>query len=296
MCKRNLHSIFFFAVAVALFIGIGRIDALAQAGSGAKQMKKEEVNFSIERRLNALNPSLGAGGVASELDTVIEVISLTTRPDGKAEVTVKERTLSDAAPAGKSIRLVFAPPAAGDKEEKWTWETFEDNRKFYPVDKLFPYAKNELDKRKQAIAASWNEFIAAINKQGEAAIKTLETAKVVLKADPAPLGVVKAVRNTLAEAMKGNNTEGILNAYRELNQQVEPVATLSDTHTDLKANDAYLRLIDEFKKSVEVTNAARKNYLQRVAAYNEAILRLPFSLVATGLEFNKIEANISEDQ
>lgn len=293
MYKRNLYSIFFFAVVIMLSVRTG---ALAQAGSGGKQMKKEEIYFSIERRLNALNPSLGAGGVASELDTVIEVTNLTMRPDGKAEVTVKERPLSDAAQAGKSIRLVFAPPAAGDKDEKWTWETFEDNRKFYPVDKLFPYAKDELGKRKQTIVASWNEFIAAINRQGEAAIKTLETAKAVLKADPAPLAVVKAVRNTLAEAMKGNNTEGILNAYRELNQQVEPVATLGDTHTNLKANDAYLRLVDEFKKSVEVTNAARKNYLQRVAAYNEAILRLPFSLVANGLEFQKIEANISEDQ
>jgi hypothetical protein len=293
MRKRNLPTIIFFAVVVSLS---GWIGALAQAVPGGKQMKNEEIFFSIERRLNALNPSLGAGGVASDLDTVIEVVNLTMRPDGKAEVTVKERPLSDEARAGKSIRLIFAPPAAGDKEEKWTWETFEDNRKFYPVDKLFPYAKGELDKRKQATVASWNEFIAAINKQGEAAAKTLETAKVVLKADPAPVAGVKAVRNALAEAMKGNNTEGILNAYRELNQQVEPVATLSDTHTDLKANDAYLRLVDEFKKSVEATNAARKNYLQRVAAYNEAILRLPFSLVATGLEFQKIEANISEDQ
>jgi hypothetical protein len=293
MYKRNLPTIIFFAVVVTFSVWIG---ALAQAVPGGKQMKNEEIFFSIERRLNALNPSLGAGGVASELGMVIEVVNLTMRPDGKAEVTVKERPLSDEARAGKSIRLIFAPPAAGDKEEKWTWETFEDNRKFYPVDKLFPYAKDELDKRKQATVASWNEFIAAISKQGEAAIKTLETAKAVLKADPAPLAGVKTVRNAIAEAMKGNNTEGILNAYRELNQQVEPVATLSDTHTDLKANDAYLRLVDEFKKSVEATNAARKNYLQRVAAYNEAIQRLPFSLVATGLEFQKIEANISEDQ
>jgi hypothetical protein len=30
----------------------------------------------------------------------------------------------------------------------------------------------------------------------------------------------------------------------------------------LKANDAYLRLIDEFKNSINATNAARKNYLQ----------------------------------
>ncbi len=295
MRKRNLPSIFFFAVVVALSIWIGRIGALAQTGSGGKQMKKDEVFLSVERRLNALSEP-PVGGIAGELDTVIEVTNLTMRPDGKAEVTVRERPLSDAAPAGKSIRLVFAPPAAGDKDEKWTWESFEDNRKFYPVDKLFPYAKEELSKRRQATVAGWNEFIVAIGKQGEAASKPLETAKAVLKTDPAPLAGVKAARNALAEAIKANRTEDILNAYRELNQQTEPIATLGDTHTDLKANDAYLRLTDEFKKSVEATNAARKNYLQRVAAYNEAILRLPFSLVAYRLEFHKIEAIISEDQ
>jgi hypothetical protein len=295
MRKRNLSSIFFFAIAAAFSIWIGQISALAQAGSGGKEMKKDELYLSVARRLNALNES-PSSAIADELDTVIEVAELTMRPDGKAEVTVRERAPSDAAQAGKSIRLVFAPPAAGDKEEKWTWEQFENNRRLYPVDKLFPYAKDELGKRKQTTVAGWTAFVAAINKQGESAVRALETAKAVLKIDPAPLAGVKATRGALAEAAKGNRVEEILNAYRELNQQTEPVATLGDTHTDLKANDAYLRLIDEFTKSVEATKAARKNYLQTIAAYNEAILRLPFSLVAYGLEFHKIEANISEDQ
>ncbi|HZF39181.1 MAG TPA: LemA family protein [Blastocatellia bacterium] len=298
MRKRNLPSIFSFPVVAALSIWIGwigQIAALAQTGSGGKQMKKDELYLSIARRLNAVNES-PSSAIANELDTVIEVTNLTTLPDGKAEATVKERAPSDTAQAGKSIRLIFAPPAAGDVDEKWTWEQFENNRKFYPVDKLFPYTKDELGKRKQATVMGWSAFIAAINKQGEAASKTLETAKAILKADPAPLAGVKAARNALAEAAKENRTEDILNAYRELNQQTEPVSTLADTYTDLKANDAYLRLIDEFKKSVEATNTARKNYLQVVAAYNETIVRLPFSLVAYGLEFHKIDANISEDQ
>jgi LemA protein len=295
MRKRNLPSVFFFAVAAALSIWIGQIGALAQAGPGGKEMKKDELYLSVARRLNALNES-PSSAIANELDTVIEVTDLTMRPDGKAEATVRERAPSDAAQAGKAIRLVFAPPAAGDKEEKWTWEQFENNRKLYPVDKLFPYAKDELGKRKQATVAGWNAFVTAINKQAEAAAKALETAKAVLKVEPPPLGGVKATRNALAEAAKENRAESILNAYRELNQQTESVTTLGDTYTDLKANDAYLRLIDEFTKSVEATNAARKNYLQVVAAYNEAILRLPFSLVAYGLEFHKIEANISEGQ
>ncbi len=293
MRKRNLPTIFFFAVVVMLSVRVG---ARAQSGSGVRQMKKEEVFFSVERRLSGMNESLGPGGVATELDALIEITDLTMRPDGKAEVTIKERPPSDATYAAKSIRLVFAPPAPNDKEEKWTWETFEDNRKFYPVDKLFPYARNELGARKQATVASWNEFIAAVNKQAEAASKALETAKAVLKADPAPLPAVISIRGALADAMKENRTEDILNAYRELNQQTEAVATLGDTQTDLKANDAYLRLNDEFRKSAEATKAARQNYLQKVAAYNQAILRLPFSLVAFGLEFRKIDPNITEDQ
>jgi hypothetical protein len=295
MRKRNLPSIIPFAVAAALSVWIGQIGALAQAGSGGKQMKKDELYSSVARRLNALNES-PSSAIASELDTVIEVTDLTMRPDGKAEVTIKERAPSDAAQAGKSIRLVFAPPAAGDTEEKWTWEQFENNRRLYPVDKLFPYAKDELGKRKQATVAGWNAFVGAINKQVEAAVKALETAKAVLKIEPAPLVGVRGARNALAEAAKENRTEDILNAYRQLNQQTEAITTLGDTHTDLKANDAYLRLNDEFIKSLEATKAARKNYLQTVAAYNEAILRLPFSLVAYGLEFHKIEASISEDQ
>jgi len=295
MRKRNLPSIFFFVGAAALSAWIGQIGALAQTGSGAKEMKKDELYLSVARRLNALNESPNSS-IANELDTVIEVINLTMRPDGKAEVTVKERAPSDAARAGKVIRLVFAPPAAGDKEEKWTWEQFEDNRRLYPVDKLFPYAKDELGKRKQATVAGWGAFVAAINKQVEAAVKAMETAKAVLKVEPPPLAGVKTTRNALAEAAKENRAEGVLNAYRELNQQTELVATLGDTYSDLKANDAYLRLIDEFTKSIEATNAARNNYLQAVAAYNEAILRLPFSLVAYGLEFHKLEANITEGQ
>jgi hypothetical protein len=210
-------------------------------------------------------------------------------PDGKAVVTVKERAPSNASHTNKSTRLQFAPPATGDE---WSWVQFEDNRKFYPVDKLFPYTKDELGKQKALTAAKWTAFVTAVNKQGESAQKSLDTAKAVLKADPAPLADVVKVRAALAEAMKENQTEGIINAYRELQQLSDPVATLSESQADLKANDAYLRLIEEFKNSVKVTATARNDYLQSVATYNESLVRLPFALAAYGLLFNKIEANI----
>ncbi|MGH9840583.1 MAG: LemA family protein [Blastocatellia bacterium] len=283
MPKRNLLSSIFLVFVCAV---IARAQTTAPAP--AKPMKKDEVYFSLARKLNSINDS-PASAIVAELDGVIEVGDIVMGADGKATVTVKELTPSSAAYTNKSTRLIFAPPPTGDK---WTWEQFEENRKFYAVDKLFPYAKDELGKRRQMTAAKWGAFIAAINKQAEAAQKALETAKSVLKADPPPMAAFVATRKALAEASKENKTEETLNAYRELQQQTDAVTGLGDAYADLKANDAYLRLIEEFKNSVNVTNAARRDYVQSVAAYNESLVRLPFALVAYGLQFTKIEANI----
>jgi hypothetical protein len=279
MRKFNLLSILLVAVGTAVPL---------HAQTAGKQMKKDDVYFSIARKMISINES-PASALVAELDGVIEISELVMSPDGKAVVTVKERAPSNAAYTNKSTRLQFAPPASGDE---WVWVQFEDNRKFYPVDKLFPYTKDELGKRKALTVAKWTAFVTAVNKQGESAQKSLDTAKAVLKADPAPLADVVRVRAALAEAMKENKTEEIINAYRELQQLNDPVGTLSESQADLKANDAYLRLVEEFKNSVKVTASARNEYLQSVAAYNESLVRLPFALAAHGLLFSKIEANI----
>jgi hypothetical protein len=90
MRKQNLPSILSFPIAAALFIWIGQSGALAQTGAGGKQMKKDELYLSIARRLNEVTES-PSSAIANELDAVIEVTSLTTLPDGKAEATVRER-------------------------------------------------------------------------------------------------------------------------------------------------------------------------------------------------------------
>ncbi len=287
MPKRNLLSSILLIFTCAM---IAQAQTAAPAAA-AKPMKKDEVYFSLARKLNSINES-PASAIVAELDGVIEVTDVVMGADGKATATVKERAPSSAAYTNKSTRLIFAPPPTGDK---WTWEQFEENRKFYPVDKLFPYAKDELGKRRQMSTAKWGAFIVAINKQAEAAQKALETAKSVLKADPPPMAALVATRKALTEASKENKTEETLNAYRELQQQTDAITGLGDAYSDLKANDAYLRLIEEFKNAVNVTNAARRDYAQSVAAYNESLVRLPFALVAYGLQFTKIEANIQAE-
>jgi len=281
-------SFFVFMFTAALMAGQSGVIAQTTAN---KQISKDEVFFSIARRINSVSES-PVSAIVAELDGVIEVTAIASEPDGKSLVTVKERAPSNASSTNKSIRLKFTPPPSGDQ---WTWVEFEDNRRFYPVEKLFPYATDELGKRRQAANAKWSTFLVTVNKQGDAANKALETAKSVIKSDPPPLATLTNVRNTLAQAIKDNEKDAILNSYRELSSQAEPIITLGDTYADLKANDAYLRLLDEYKNSINVTNAARKEYVQAVNVYNEALVRLPFALIAYGLQFTKIEANITAE-
>lgn len=253
-----------------------------------KQITKDEVYFAIARKINAVTESQVSALVA-EIDGVIEITGIAPEPDGISMVTVKERAPSNASSTNKSIRLKFAPPVAGSD---WKWTEFENNKRFYEVEKLFPYAKGELDKRRQLATTKWAAYLASITKQSESAFKALDTAKAVIKSDPAPLQTLIPLRERLSQAMKDNDRDGIMTAYGELAQQEEPIVGLGETHTDLKTNDAYLRLLDEYKNSIKATGAAKKDYLTAVAAYNEQLVRLPFSLVAYGLQFTKMQANV----
>jgi LemA protein len=257
----------------------------------AKPVKRDEVYFSIARLINSLNDSQ-VSAIVAELDGVFEVTNITVRTDGKSEVTVKERAPSNASSTQKSIRLIFTPPATG---EKYTWTQFEDSRTFYAVDRIFAYAKDTLGKRKQNTTATWGAFIAAVGRQGEAASKVLDTAKAIIRAEPPPTAAVTAARNALTEALKENKYEETVNAYNDLAAQNDPILKLGDTYSDLKANDAYVRLLEEFKNTINVTNAMRKNYVQSVESYNESLVRLPLSLVAYGLQFTRIEPKITAD-
>jgi LemA protein len=259
-----------------------------------KPPSKDEVYFSIARRINTQN-NTAVSGVVSALDGVIEIKEITVGADGKATVVVQERAPSNAAHTQKSSRLIFTP--AGD--DKWNWEQFEEARRLYAVERIFSYTQNDLGRKKQNIAAKWAAFTQAISKQNEAGIKALETAKAVLKAEPQQLSALVGIRTTLAEAAKTNDAENLanvyLNSFRDLTGQTDSIIALADSYEQLKANDAYLRLIEEFKNAVNATRGTRRDYVETVNVYNESLQRLPFALVAYGLEFQRIEPKIEAE-
>lgn len=281
---------------VSLLFSAGGPILLAQ-NPGAKTISKDEVFFSIARRLKQINES-PVSAIASEIDSLIEVTSITAEADGRSLVIVRERTPSSAAFTNKSTRIHFAPPPPGSDGKEWNWVDFEENRKFYPIDKLFPYSRDELMRRKQATIAKWSNFVTIIGKQRESGQKAVETANAVIKTDPgvlANLVTLKAGYDAAVTADKDGDRQSIASFYRELQSQVEAVNALADNHAELKANDAYLRLVDAYKETITQTSTAQKDYLQSVESYNEVLLRLPHALVAYGLGFTKIEASITPE-
>lgn len=257
------------------------------AGAKQKPPTKDEVYFSIGRRINAQNNAVVSGVVAA-LDGVIEVKDITVGADGKAIVTVQERTPSNASYTQRAIRLMLAP--AGD--DKWTFEQFEESRRFYAAEKIFSYTTNDLLKKKQNITAKLAGFNAALLKQVEAGIKAMETAKAVLKSDPPVLSSLVTSRTALIEALKNNEQDTVINIFYEVNGNTDALTGLADSNDTLKANDAYLRLIEEFKASLNTATALRRDYVEAVKVYNESLVRLPFALVAYGLEFQRIEPKL----
>jgi hypothetical protein len=88
----------------------------------------------------------------------------------------------------------------------------------------------------------------------------------------ANLITLKAGYDAAVTGDKDGDRQSIVSFYRELQPQVEAVNALADNHGDLKANDAYLRLIDAYKESInQTTNAperlpAERRGLQRGSA------------------------------
>ena len=169
-------------------------------------LTRDETFSALARRVTAQTES-PVSAVVAALAEVIEVGPATIGADGKATVVVKELAESNARATNKSIRLVFAPAA---EKGKWNWVEFEENRRLYPVERLFPYADSQLEKVKKEEEVAWKAHLDSMPAELDAAIKVLETAKAVLKADPPPLAPVMQARVMLTEARKGIEVDPIL--------------------------------------------------------------------------------------
>jgi LemA protein len=265
---------------------VASFTAFAQAP--AKKMTKDDVFRAIAAQVLTQSES-PATSIMGALDEVIEVGDITLSPkDGKWLAVVKEKAPSSSTSVNKEIPLMFA----AQPDSSWKWEQFKNDAKFYPLERLYPYAKDYLTRSRDGVGASWKKYLAAMTAQGEAAFKALDTAKALIKKDPEPLAGVNTARESLKKAIESGDVDALKAAHRDLSQAVEPLAKLTDEFPDLKTNDAYLRLAEAVEATKKQLKAARDEYVNSVNQYNDRILRLPFTLVAFGFGFVKMEPQV----
>jgi LemA protein len=259
---------------------------LAQAP--AKKMTKDDVFRAIAAQVLTQSES-PATSIIGALDEVIEIGDITLNPkDGKWQAIVKEKAPSNASSVNQAIPLIFAAQPDGT----WKWEEFKNGAKFYPIDKLYPYAKDFLVRSRDGVGVGWKKYLAALTAQGEAAFKALDTAKAILKKDPEPLAAVNTARASLKKAIESGDVDALKAAHKELTQAVEPITKLTDEFPDLKTNDAYVRQAEAVEAAKKQLKAARDEYVSGVNQYNDRLLRLPFTLVAFGFGFTKMEPQV----
>ena len=264
--------------------------ALAQAP--AKKMTRDDVFRAIAAQVITQSES-PVTSIMGALDDVIEVGEITvSAKDGKFTAVVKEKAPSSASATNKEIPLIFAR----QPDDTWKWEQFKNDSKFYPIEKLFPYAKDFLTNSRNGLGVSWKKYLDTLTAEGEAAFKVLDTAKAILKKDPEPLAAIKTAREALKKARETNDVDALKQASKDLTQAVEPINKLTDEFPDLKANDAYLRLNEGLEGAKKQVKAAREDYLSNVNLYNDRILRLPFTLTAFGFGFTKMEPQVELEQ
>ena len=273
-----------------LIILVASCTTFAQAP--AKKMAKDDVLRAIAAQVLTQSES-PATSIIGALDEVIEIGEITLSPkDGKWLAVVKEKAPSNSTSVNKEIPLMFATLPDGN----WKWEQFKNDAKFYPLERLFPYAKDYLTRSRDGVGMGWKKYLAAMTAQGEAAFKALDTAKALIKKDPEALAAVNTARASVKKAIESGDVDAIKAANRELSQAVEPIAKLTDEFPDLKTNDVYVRLAEAVEAAKKNLKAARDEYVNGVNQYNDRIVRLPFTLVAYGFGFTKLEPQVEMEQ
>lgn len=96
-------------------------------------------------------------------------------------------------------------------------------------------------------------------------------------------------RNTFAEASKSGDIKGMQEADKLLGQSSIKLMALSEQYPDLKANESFLKLMDQLPSIEEKVAYSRKFYNEAVNTYNKAIQLFPSSIIAGMFNFTRKE-------
>lgn len=98
------------------------------------------------------------------------------------------------------------------------------------------------------------------------------------------------LEDLVAKRAAYNKTEGLnMEEAEKINQGINHIMAVAESHPDLKASGQYLSLQNSLSRIEEQLNVARRNYNNRVTSYNDTVETIPSSIIAKMFAFDKIE-------
>ena len=96
-------------------------------------------------------------------------------------------------------------------------------------------------------------------------------------------------RGAFAAASQANDVKGMQEADKMMGQASVKVMALSEQYPELKANESFMKLMNDLGPIEEKVAYARKFYNESVNKYNKTILIFPSSIVANMFNFTRKE-------
>ena len=143
---------------------------------------------------------------------------------------------------------------------------------------------NGLVGRSEGVDAAWSDINAMLQRRADLVPNLVATVKGYAAHEEAVFAEVSEARAKLAGARAPAEAA---EADAALSGVLGRLLAVAEAYPELKANENFLRLQDELAGTENRIAVARKDYNALVKAYNGAIRRLPASLVAGALGFDK---------
>ena len=143
---------------------------------------------------------------------------------------------------------------------------------------------NGLVNRSEGVDAAWSDINTMLQRRADLVPNLLATVKGYAAHENEVFTEIAEARSKLAGAKTPSESAA---ADAALSGALGRLLAISEAYPELKANENFLRLQDELSGTENRIAVARKDYNGLVKAYNASIRRLPASLVAGPLGFDK---------
>lgn len=152
---------------------------------------------------------------------------------------------------------------------------------------------NSFVKGKNSVEEAFSTMDVYLKKRWDLIPNIVSSVKAYAKHEAQTLENVIAVRNGGYASM---NPQEKIKANSELNEAIKSINIVAEQYPQLKANENFIELNSQLKKTEEDIANARKYYNAVVKSFNNKVEMFPSSIVASMFHFEKKEMFVVDDE